>query len=255
MKRHPIATQYRSHHPHPCDGHLPPDLGAALQQRVTEAAAAMVEVNKGETLAHSGMPFKHLHLVVSGAFKSVQLGEDGRTQIVCFYGRRELMGLSGFAQHVHTTDLVALAPSLICEFPVAAVQSIIDADGMLRDRLLAYVSESLAQAEQDQFMLGSMSATQKIAFFLLRAQDKRRRNAEDPQRFELPMTREEIGSYLGLTMETVSRLFSQLQTQGVVRVDKRLVQILRDDLLQVWRSGGVEFSAPVRKKRPDLKFA
>ncbi len=255
MKRHSIPSQYRSHHPHPCDGNLPSDLNAVLQQRVTELAEATLELSKGETLAHSGMPFKHLYLVVSGGFKSVQIGEDGQSQIVSFHSPRELMGLSGFAQHAYTTDLIALAPSLVCEFPVAAVESVLGADRTLLDHFLAYISESLARAEQDQFMLGSLSATQKIACFLLRLQDKLRHAAADPECFDLLMTREEIGSYLGLTMETISRLFSQLQTAGVAQVDKRQVRILRGDLLQMWRDDGVEFAAPKRKKIPALKLA
>lgn len=226
-----------------------------MQQRVTEIAESTVELSKGDTLVHSGAPFKHLYLVLSGAFKSVEIGEAGRTQIICFHGPRELMGLSGFAQHICATDLVAIAPSLVCEFPVAALQLALGADRLLLDHLLTYVSERLAQAEHDQFMLGSLSATQKIAFFLLRMQGKLRRSGEDPRRLELPMTREEIGSYLGLTMETVSRLFSQLQTEGVARVDKRSVWILREDLLQIWRDEGVEFTPPTRKKPPMLKIA
>jgi CRP/FNR family transcriptional regulator len=69
------------------------------------------------------------------------------------------------------------------------------------------------------------------------------------------MTREELGSYLGLTMETISRLLSRLHAQNVARIDKRHVHILRDDLLQVWRDEGVDLPLSRRKKPPELKLA
>lgn len=259
MKRHPIPAQFRSHHPHPCDGNLPADLNAVLRQRVTEAAEATLELSRGETLVHSGMPFKHLYLVVSGGFKAVEIGENGQSQIVSFHYARELMGLSGFAQQRYTTDLIALAPSLICEFSMAAVESIVGADRSLLNHLLAYASESLARAEHDQFRLGSMSATQKIASFLLHRQEQLRQAGEKCDRFELLMTREELGSYLGLSMETISRLLSHLQELGVVRVDKRLIEILSEDPLRAWLDGAVTLPASSchkpSAKRAALKLA
>ncbi|MGE0073331.1 MAG: Crp/Fnr family transcriptional regulator [Thiomonas sp.] len=255
MKRHPIPPQFRSHHPHPCDGRLPPGLDAELQQQVTELATGTVELARGETLVHSGVAFDHLYLVLSGAFKAVKLGADGSSQIVCFYEPRELMGLSGFSHRVYTTDLVALAPSVVCEFPVQTIEAAVSHNRPLLDGLLAAVSESLERAELDQYMLGSLSAPQKIACFLLHMQAKRRRTAGDVHQFELPMTREELGSYLGLTMETISRLMSHLQAEGVAQIDKRQVHILRDDLLHVWREGGVELPLPKRKKPTELRLA
>ncbi|MGC8702966.1 MAG: Crp/Fnr family transcriptional regulator [Thiomonas sp.] len=255
MKRHPIPLPYRSQHPHPCDGRLPPDLHAELQQRITEVATSTIELARGEILAHSGAAFHHLYLVVSGAFKAVQLGAEGKSQIVCFYGPRELMGLSGFSHRCYTSDLVALAPSVVCEFPVQSVESAISADRALLERLLIYISENLERAEHDQFMLGSLTAPQRIACFLQRMQTARGRLGEDVHSFELPMTREELGSYLGLTMETISRLLSHLHAQDVARIDKRHVHILRDDLLQVWRDEGVDLPLPKRKKPPELKLA
>ncbi|WP_276706435.1 cyclic nucleotide-binding domain-containing protein [Thiomonas arsenitoxydans] len=103
MKRHPIPAQFRSHHPHPCDGNLPADLNAVLRQRVTEAAEATLELSRGETLVHSGMPFKHLYLVVSGGFKAVEIGENGQSQIVSFHYAREL-------GPVNAIDATALPP-------------------------------------------------------------------------------------------------------------------------------------------------
>lgn len=95
------------------------DLSPALQSRVMEHAAAMIELRKDETLAHGGAPFHHLDLVAKGAFKSVQLAEDGRSRMVSTHWAHEFLALGGFARHMQTTDLVALTtPSVVCEFPV-----------------------------------------------------------------------------------------------------------------------------------------
>ncbi|MDY0329738.1 MAG: Crp/Fnr family transcriptional regulator [Thiomonas sp.] len=248
MKRHSIAAPFRSRHPHPCDGHLPSDLEPILRQRITETAEATLELNRGEILVHSGEPFKYLYLLLSGGFKAEEIGEDGLSQIVSFHYAGEFMGLSAFAEQRYMVDLIALVPSSVCEFPMAGVQAIMQDDRALLDRLLIYVSDRLMRAEQDQLMLGSMSSTQKIAHFLVDRLEASRRGAQAESRFELPMTRKELGSYLGLSMETVSRLLSHLQEQGVVRVDKRQIEILREDQLRVWLDGVVSLPASSRGK-------
>ena len=250
MKRHPIVQPLWCSQAHPCAVSFPADLSLDVKAGVAKHAAATIELRKGETLVHTGMPFHHVYLVTAGAFKSVQLGEDGQSQVTSFHWPREFMGLGGFSRHVHTTDLVALTtPALVCEFPVHPLDSRATVAPPLLALLLEYVSEGLAQAEYDQFMLGSLTAAQKIASFLLQTQDKLRRAGMNPDVFALPLTREDIGSYLGLTMETVSRLLTQLRTHGVAEVDKKLVRILRDDVLRAWRTEGGE-SLPDHRAGP-----
>lgn len=241
MKRYPVIQPFWRSQAHPCTGSFPADLSPDVRAGVTKHTAATVELRKGETLVHTGMPFHHVYLVTAGAFKSVQLGEDGQSQVTSFHWPREFMGLDGFLRRAYTTDLVALTtPAVVCEFPVHPPDSRMAVAVPLLELLLEYVSEGLAQAEYDQFMLGSLSATQKIASFLLQTQDKLRRAGLNPDVFALPMTREEIGSYLGLTMETVSRLLTHLRTHGVAEVDKKQVRILRADILRAWQVDGDE---------------
>lgn len=241
MKRHPLVEPFGRSQAHFCAGGLPVDLSPELKAGVAAHVAATIELRKGETLIHTGMPYQHIYLVTGGAFKSVQLGEDGQSQVISFHWPREFMGLGGFSRRAHTTDLVALTtPALVCEFPIHAFDARATAASPLLGLLLEYVSEGLAQAEYDQFMLGSLNATQKISSFFLQTQHKLRRAGMNADVFELPMTREEIGSYLGLTMETVSRLLTHLRVHGVAEVDKKWVRILRADILHAWQVDGDE---------------
>jgi CRP/FNR family transcriptional regulator len=193
-------------------------------------------LNRGERLARRGDPFRSLYLIVQGAFKLVQAGEAAGEQIVSFHGPRDWIGLDGFATRVHPTDLVALQSAMVCEFPIQAIEALAQNDVSLLDRLLAYVSERLAQAEQLQHMLGAMGATQKIAFFFMHLPNILTASDSAATVYELPMTRAEIGNFLGLSMETASRLISRLQAAGAISIERRRVHLLRPDVLRAWQA-------------------
>ena len=220
-----------------CAAFLPSDMQPALKTRVADCASATIVLNRGERLARCGDPFRTLYLIVQGAFKQVHADGDAvGEQIVSFHGPRDWIGLDGFATRTHATDLVALQSAMVCEFPIQAIEALAESDASLLDRLLAYVSERLAQAEQLQHMLGAMGATQKIAFFFMHLADMLPATDPASSSYELPMTRAEIGNFLGLSMETVSRLISRLQAAGAISIERRRVQLLRPDVLRAWQA-------------------
>jgi len=224
-----------------CSALLPADLLPALRARLADYASATIALGRGEQLARRGEPFRNLYLIVQGAFKLVHVGEGGGEQIVSFHGPRDLIGLDGFATHVHATDLVALQSSMVCEFPIAAIEALAESDPNLLDHLLAYISEQLAAAEQLQHMLGSMSATQKIAFFFMHLHEVLPGTDSVAMVYELPMTRAEIGNFIGLSMETASRLISRLQAAGAISIKRRHVRFLRIDVLRAWQTSSSSF--------------
>ena len=219
-----------------CAAFLPSDMQPALKTRVADCASATIALSRGERLARRGDPFRSLYLIVQGAFKLVQTGDEGGEQIVSFHGPRDWIGLDGFATRVHPTDLVALQSAMVFEFPIQTIEALAESDASLLDRLLAYVSDRLAQAEQLQHMLGAMVATQKIAFFFLHLDTVVPAMEGTEATYDLPMTRAEIGNFLGLSMETASRLISRLQAAGAIGIARRRVQLLRPDLLRAWQA-------------------
>ncbi|WP_291522363.1 helix-turn-helix domain-containing protein [Acidithiobacillus sp.] len=212
-------------------------------------AAFTLGLCRGQTLAHSGVPLRAFYLIESGAFKAVRLGSDGQSQIMAFYFPREVMGLSAFAEQAYVSDLIALTPSVVHAIPASVLHHSPQPAQELLGIFVHLLSEQLARAEQDKLMLGVCSGTQKIASFLLDLQEKIRRADADPSCFDLPMTRQEIGSYLGMTMESISRLLSLLQEQDIVQVNKRHIRILREDQLRLWRDDGFDKAFSSRRQQ------
>lgn len=235
MKRYARGGAPDSKLNYSCAALLPADMQPALKTRVADCASATIALGRGERLARRGDPFRSLYLIVHGAFKLVQTGEEGGEQIVSFHGARDWIGLDGFASRTHPTDLVALQSAMVCEFPIQAIEALAESDANLLDRLLAYVSDRLAQAERLQHMLGAMVATQKIAFFFLNLNTVLPSTDGAEATYDLPMTRAEIGNFLGLSMETTSRLISRLQAAGAINIERRRVQLLQPDILRAWQ--------------------
>ncbi len=237
MKRYPRLDAHDHLTTRLCIKMLPEAFLPTLRQHVAECVSASIQVNRGEYLARCGQPFLHIFLIVQGSFKLVQPGNIDHDQIVGIRWPRHLIGMDGFAGRVYATDLIALESSTVYEFPVLAIERLANSDPDLLDELLTFVSEDLAQAEHLQYMLGSMNATQKMGFFFLFMDDHLGHIRDEDSHFVLPMTREEIGSFVGLSMETVSRLISHLHKRGAIDIHRQTVRILQRDLLEGWQSG------------------
>lgn len=233
MNRYPSPRSGVTHPRHSCFTHLPEVLNPALRRQLADSASATLSLKRGEMLAGQGEPFRHLYLVLHGAFKLVRADRAAREQIVAFAWPRDLLGVDGFARHVHETSLVALQSSLVCEFPVATIEALAETDADLLDHLLAYVAGWLGEAERAQLMLGRMDARQKIAYFF-RAVHSHAPHGGGDDTFDVPMTRAEIGNYTGMSMETTSRQISKLQSTGAIRIASRQVTICDPGILEQW---------------------
>lgn len=214
--------------PQICEASLPSYIPTPVRTEMARLALAVSSHVKGEVLAHTGAMFRRLYLVVHGAFKSVQISANGQAQVINFHGPRDFMGLGGFAEHTYTTDLIALQQSTICEFPVAEVEALAQRSPALLECLLSQISRNLAGAEHDQFMLGSMTGAQKIADFILR------QKSHSDGVLDLPMSREDLGSFLGLTAESVCRLLYMLRDQRIIAVERRRLRVLDRRALEAW---------------------
>ncbi len=226
MKSYPVTPNEAATLFQHCADRLPRAMPASTRAVLSRLVASVVEFGAGDTLVHLGSSFNALHLVVDGAFKSVMLGEDGQQQVIHFYWPSELMALDAFSSRTHATDLVALETARVYEFPFASIESEALKDAAFFESLLGFVSDRLVEAEGDQFMLGSLQATQRLAFFLTTTRQAREHAHLDPVVIDLPMTRRDIASYLGLTTESVSRLLGWMERQAMIRVDRRRITLL-----------------------------
>lgn len=185
------------------------------------------KVRRGEFLSHAGSDFKSLYAVKNGSFKTCTLKMDGRQQVTGFYMTGELLGLDAISPEKHTCDTIALDDSEVCEVPFGKLEEIGRSIPSLMSQFHKIMSREIVQDRGVMMLLGSMRAEERLAAFLLNLSTRFARRKYSPTDFVLRATREDIGSYLGLKLETVSRSFSKLQEEGLITVNNKHIT-LRD---------------------------
>lgn len=183
-------------------------------------------VRRGEILYCSGDRFTSLYAVRNGFFKSTAVLENGRDQVTGFAITGEVLGLDGIAPERHTCNTIALEDSDVCAIPFARLQQLAQEIPSLQRQFHKMMSREIVREHGVMLLLGSMNAEERLAMFLLNLSQRFAARGYSPSEFNLRMTREEIGSYLGLKLETVSRTFSKFQEEGIIRVQRKFIRIL-----------------------------
>jgi CRP/FNR family transcriptional regulator len=201
-------------------------------ERVERLVYARRRVKRGEALFNGGDPFSSVYAIRSGFFKTTLLNDDGREQVTGFYMAGELLGMDGIGSGHHHGDAVALEDCEVCVMPFALIEDIGREIPALQRNLQAVLSREIVRDRGVMMLLGSMRAEERLATFLMNLSRRFQRRGYSPNDFHLRMTREEIGSYLGLKLETVSRLFSKFQDEGLIEVQQKHVRILDSEGLK-----------------------
>ncbi len=183
-------------------------------------------VKRGDYLFRAGDKFDSLYAARTGFFKTKLLMEDGREQVTGFHMAGELMGLDGIGTERHTCDAVALEDSDVCVIPFERLEGLSREMEALQHHFHKVMSREIVREHGVMMLLGSMRAEERLAAFLLNLSQRLSVRGYSPNEFNLRMTREEIGSYLGLKLETVSRVFSKFQEEGLIAVQQKHVRIL-----------------------------
>jgi len=183
-------------------------------------------VRRGESLYRSGDRFTCLYAVRNGFFKSTALLENGRNQVTGFSMTGEVLGMDGIAPERHTCNTIALEDSEVCVIPFARLQELALEVPSLQRQFHKTMSREIVREHGVMLLLGSMNADERLAMFLLNLSQRFAARGYSPSEFNLRMTREEIGSYLGLKLETVSRTLSKFQEEGLIGVQQKFIRIL-----------------------------
>ena len=206
-------------------------LPMGLSSQDIESLDRLVEhrrsLKRGDYLHRSGAAFHALYAVRSGFFKTSVLHEDGREQVTGFQMGGELLGLDAICSVRHTCDAVALENAEVCEVPFARLEEISRKIPALMTHFHKIMSREIVRDHGVMLLLGSMNAEERLTAFLLNLSHRFATRGVSPSEFELRMTREEIGNYLGLKLETVSRAFSKLQADNYINVKHKHV-VIRD---------------------------
>jgi CRP/FNR family transcriptional regulator len=183
-------------------------------------------IKAGDALYHEGEAFHFIHAVRMGTFKSSLVLADGREQVSGFHLAGELMGLDGVANGKHASTTIALEDAEVCAIPYKHLNDLAAGSSSLQPIVGRLMSREIVREHSLMMLLGSMNAEERLAVFLLNLSQRLKALGYSSTEFHLRMSRQEIGSYLGMKLETVSRTFSAFQQQGLLEVDKRHIRIV-----------------------------
>lgn len=179
-----------------------------------------------------------IYAIRSGSMKTVLVNEDGLEQVMGFYYPGDVLGLDGVAGQYHRCSAVALEHTSVCRIPFDRLDDLVDHLPSLRRQLMRLMSQALSDDEQLLLTLGRKSSEARIATLLLSLSRRREARNLPPNQLILSMNRSDLANFLGMRVETISRVFNRLQSNGVIRVNRREVEILDADTLREWASRG-----------------
>jgi CRP/FNR family transcriptional regulator len=197
---------------------------------------AMVEkrrrIKQGELLYSSGDAFVSLYAIRVGFFKTCVSSEDGREQVTGFQMAGEIIGMDGIVSDHHNCNAIALEDAEVCVMPFSDIEQLSRELPALQRNVHKIMSREIVRENSVMMLLGNMRAEERLAAFLLNLVQRLHARGLSQSELVLRMTREEIGSYLGLKLETVSRAFSKFSEEGIIEVKQRYVKILAPDALK-----------------------
>lgn len=211
-------------------------LPAGLEQREIDAVDRLVNrrrpIARKEYLFRSNTPLQSLYAIRTGFMKTSVLYIDGREQVAGFHMPGDLMGLDAIGSNLHVCDAIALEDCEVCEIPLEKLELLSREIPALQAHFHRILSREIVRDHGMMLLLGSMRAEERMAAFLLGLSQRFAARRYSSTEFVLRMTRADIGSYLGLKLETVSRALSRMQAQGLIEVRNRHLRIVDREGLQ-----------------------
>jgi CRP/FNR family transcriptional regulator len=211
---------------------MPVGLPPGDLQRIDDLVATRRKVRRREALFRNGERFTSLYAIRTGFFKTRVASEDGRDQVTGFQMAGEIIGLDGIVNNQHTCDAVALEDAEVCVMPFDRIEELSREVTALQRHVHQIMSREIVREHGVMLLLGSMRAEERLAAFLLNLVQRLHARGFSQSELVLRMTREEIGSYLGLKLETVSRTLSKFAEDGIVDVEQRNLRIVDAEALR-----------------------
>lgn len=210
---------------------LPAGIAVHDLARLDEIVRKRRPMQRGERLFRFGEALSSVFVARDGAFKTVSLSESGDEQVIGFHLPGELVGLDALGSGFHRCEAIALTPAQVCEVPFTELANVASQLPSLQQQLMRVIGQSLGRDHDHMEILVRRQANERIALFLHGLGERLVNIGESGNDFKLPMSREDIASFLGLALETVSRGFTRLQEDGLISVFGRRVEILDADEL------------------------
>jgi CRP/FNR family transcriptional regulator len=229
---------------------LPVGIGPSDLDRLNSIIDRKRPLLRGDHLFRIGDPFQCLYAVRSGSLKTYATSEDGQEQVMGFHLPGELVGLDAIAEGSHPLAAKALETTSICEIPFQDLESLGSQLPGLQQQLLRVMSKEIRDDERNMVILGQKSAEERLASFLICLSNRFIRRGFSAHQFNLSMSRSDIGNYLGLALETVSRLFTRFQNEGLLRVDRKHIELMDRERLCIFSGAQCSHGTPKQYSQP-----
>jgi CRP/FNR family transcriptional regulator len=216
---------------------LPVGIVTSDLDRLEELVAVRKKVKRGDSLFRAGDRFDALYAIRLGFFKSTVVSNDGREQVTGFHMAGELVGLDGISSEKHSCNTVALEDAEVCVIPYTRLEEVANAMPVLRSHFHKVMSREIVREHGVMLLLGSMQAEERLSAFLLNLSQRFEARGYSRTEFVLRMTRAEIGSFLGLKLETVSRVLSRFAQDGLIEVNQKHLRIIDQEGLRAIIAG------------------
>ncbi|MBE9399683.1 fumarate/nitrate reduction transcriptional regulator Fnr [Pontibacterium sp. N1Y112] len=210
---------------------LPVSLDMTEMERLDNIIEKSRPLKKGEHLFHQGEPFTSVYALRAGTIKAYTITNEGEEQITGFFFPGELVGLGGFDENRYPVSAKILETTTVCEIPFERLDDLSGQMPELRRQILRTMSKEIRDEQQMMLLLSKKNAEQRVATFLVKLSLRFKARGYSASAFRLSMSRNEIGNYLGLAVETVSRIFTRFQKSELIRVDGKEVELLDLDEL------------------------
>ena len=210
-------------------------LPFSLNERELDTLDQIIErkrpIHKGEELFQDGQRMQSLYAIRSGTFKTFTVNESGEEQITGFHLAGDLLGFDAIAATEHPSFAKALETSMVCEIPYTTLDSLSNTMPKLKKQILRMMSSEIKTDQEMLTLLNRKNAEQRLATFISSLSARYQARGLSAKEFRLTMTRSDIGNYIGLTVETISRLLNRFHKSGIIQVDGKLITILDIDKL------------------------
>lgn len=205
---------------------LPYGIDLEEMARLEDIVERKRPFSRGHTVFHQGESLKAIYAIRTGSVKSHTVGPDGEEQITGFHFPGELVGLDAIADEVHDCTVTSLEATSVCELPFDRLDELCDEIPGLRRQLMRLLSREIIQDQHLLLLLGKKSAEERLASLLLSLSGRFQLRGLSATEFNLSMSRGDIANYLGLAVETVSRMFARFQADGLIHIEGRSVNVL-----------------------------
>ncbi|MAD10417.1 transcriptional regulator FNR [Alteromonas alba] len=205
---------------------LPVSLNKTELDSLDDIIERKKPLHKHDKLVKAGDKFNSLYAVRAGSFKSFVSSKDGEEQIIGFHFPGDIIGFDALRENAHQSYTQALETAMVCELPYETLDKMAVQFPKLRHQIMSFMSAEIKQDHDLMMLLNKRTAEERLIYFLAHLSKRFEDRGFSPRQFNLSMTRNEIGNYLGLTVETISRLLTRFQKEGIIKVDGKLITII-----------------------------